>query len=112
MVVSSTSMKVGTITAAATNQGLIAGRLTAGTGSATLLMVRGQESACRVGGPFGTHLSCIWWVPKTPPTLLFSWLGFRGPCRQRGDRLQPSAGVRPPGRFLVVNVRFDRQADE
>src|SRR2546423_1206568 len=56
MVVSSTSMKVGTITAAATSQGLTARRLTAGGARATLLMrrapwrtrteVRGQRSEC------------------------------------------------------------------
>src|SRR6516165_1789245 len=38
IVVSSTSMKVGTTTAAATNQGLIAGRLAAVGARATLLM--------------------------------------------------------------------------
>src|SRR6516162_3104697 len=38
MVVSSTSMNVGTTTAAATNQGLIAGRLAAVGARATLLM--------------------------------------------------------------------------
>src|SRR6266852_5359160 len=43
MVVSSTSMNVGTITAAATNQGLIAGRLTAGGESATLLMIQNPK---------------------------------------------------------------------
>jgi hypothetical protein len=43
MVVSSTSMNVGTITAAATNQGLIAGRLTAGGESATRLMIQNPK---------------------------------------------------------------------
>ena len=40
IVVSSTSMNVGTTTATATNQGLIAGRLTALGARATLLMRR------------------------------------------------------------------------
>ena len=44
IVVSSTSMNVGTTTAAATNQGLIAGRLAAVGARATLLM-RGPPSA-------------------------------------------------------------------
>src|SRR5260370_41684527 len=52
MVVSSTSMNVGTTTAAATNQGLIARRPTAGGANATLLMiVRSQRSEVRSQRP-------------------------------------------------------------
>jgi hypothetical protein len=40
-------MNVGTITATATNQGLIAGRLTAGGKSATLLMIQNPKFEAR-----------------------------------------------------------------
>ena len=57
-VVSKTSINVGMITAAATNQALIAGRLAAAGASATLLMMRAPLAArgpmrVRVWGPLG-----------------------------------------------------------
>src|SRR5262245_13050801 len=86
MVVSSTSMKVGMITAPATNQGLIARRRTAGGARATLLMMRAPSP---------------------------SWVG--GLLLQKGSRLQLpafSGDVLRDERFLVVDVRGHRQADE
>src|SRR5262245_34469956 len=86
MVVSSTSMKVGMITATATNQGLIARRRTVGGARVTLLMRRAPSRSGR-----GGH-------------LLSKRLRLQLPAFS-GDVLLDE-------RFLVVDVRGYRQADE
>src|SRR5437764_503829 len=88
-VVSSTSMNVGTTTATATNQGLIAGRPAEETGRVALLMVcaRGRaRDRCGAGSE------------------------ARGTLRQVVRRLQDFPGVRPRGRFLEVHVGGAGQA--
>src|SRR6516165_3212275 len=114
MVVSSTSMNVGTTTATATNQGLIAGRLTRGGASVMPLMMRALFSRLRFGlVPAGRSPSRNHTSPKRKRGApLASPLGFRGALRKRLMRLQDVAGVRPRGGFLVVHVGDDRQADE
>src|SRR4051812_36251439 len=84
-------MNVGTTTATATHQGLIARRPATAGASATLLMVR---------------------CPRRTRGRFASWFEV---CRARlkgGRRLQDLPGVRPRRRLLVVDERLDGQADE
>src|SRR5690242_15247551 len=111
-------MKVGMTTARATIQGLIAGRLIAGGARATVLMTHAPSPRWRLGlvsggakpeAPARGNHTC----PRRQRRALFGsrfWL--RGALRERGKRLQHGPGVRPRGRFLVVHVGRDRQADE
>src|SRR5258707_4648123 len=103
MVVSSPSMKVGMITATATIQGLIAGRLIAGAESATVLMKltppRAIHAPRRAGSVSDRRM------PRSRSRI-------RRELRQWVSRLQDVPGVRPFGRFLVVHVGRDRQADK
>src|SRR5262245_65808853 len=102
MVVSSTSMNVGMTTAAATIHGLTATRRAVVGARATVLMVRtpGLSPSPFRGRGEGTR----------DGRGLAS--GFRGADRRRGHRLQHGAGVGAGGRFLGVDARLDRQADE
>src|SRR5271165_602962 len=117
IVVSSTSMNVGTTTATATNQGLIAGRLTVVGARAALLMwgLLRQEERRRVN--LGLRLG----HPSMPagargqggdPLRGSRGVGHGGALREWVKRLQDVPGVRPRGPFLVVDVGDHRQADE
>src|SRR3954453_7642906 len=117
IVVSSTSMNVGTTTATATNQWLIAGRVTA-VGARAAPLISGllrQEERRRVN--LGLRLG----HPSRPAGALGQggdpMRGFRGvehggALREWVQRLQALAGVRPRGPFLVGDVGDHRQADE
>src|SRR5262249_34833832 len=107
IVVSSTSMKVGTTTAAATNQGLIAGRLAAVGSMATLLMgglLRREE---REDGSQGSPDSSVLVQGQVGPLGTGGFDGeaspeidTTGPCgsARSGCNIWPACG--PSGRSL------------
>src|SRR5262245_38132038 len=98
IVVSSTSMNVGITTAAATNQGLTAGRLSAGGERATLLILRTPWSLTPCPSPLRARET-----GEGARNERRSALGRGGALRKRSMRLQDLACMRPRGRFLVVD---------
>src|SRR6267142_2611132 len=111
MVVSSTSMKVGTMTANATIQGLIAGRLTTGAESATLLMTDAPFPRLRFG------LVCDTNPKRKRGARLGSVFGICGELRQQGEGLTSphgetgNASFEFPPAAIHVYLKADAVAD-
>ena len=104
IVVSSTSMNVGTTTATATNQGLIAGRLTAVGARVALLIAEGsftERAGCeRFSRPARSSLKGRRGLSGAGGRRCEASgiAGGRWALRERVERLQDVAGVRPGGR--------------